>query len=67
MAEHEGSGRVPRIRSVIALKGGARWACPKPDGADYWICGHCNYAHLTPYDRECFNCHAAIQWEVVKV
>jgi hypothetical protein len=23
-------------------------------------------ARLDPYDRECFNCHAEIQWDIVR-
>jgi hypothetical protein len=56
------------IRSVIALKGGVRWACPRhaADGGDYWVCGHCKYGCLVPYDEECFNCHAEIRWETAR-
>ena len=55
------------IRNVIALRNGVRWICLRHADGDYWICGHCKYGRFEPYDRECFNCHAEIQWEVVKV
>ena len=60
------SHNVGEIRNVIALKGGVRWACPRNARRGYWICGHCKYARLKPYDRECFNCHAEIQWDVAE-